>query len=561
MASSGIGISVGSHVVRAVKLRKKGDAVQLQRYASFRVEPGDVDTMVGGQASAVTANLSKHDLKGAPTFVGLSGKDLVIRYTHVPPVPDWKLETLMRYEIEEVSQQSGGDVSADYAVLDLSATDSTENVVLVAMAKNSVLEPRVKMVEQLGGRFGAAVPNSLVLFNAYLAFGPSHPDETVLIARIGGNNIDIAIQKDGDLLFARNVSGGGGSFTEAIMHAFGAPRERAEKMKLQKGNVTPKSAARYADSMEEKVANAIMGVAGQTVSAIQSSIMFARAQTRLSDLSVNRVVLAGGGANLRGLAPYLEANLGLPVSRFDPSRMLDLSALPEDERAAVEADGAGLVIALGLAQMASEGGGVFWVEILPEAHRKRRDFMRGPLYAVLAAVAAAVLLVVLYTTKSQALDELTKAQASARSAQRIAENEQSGYVVTQASYERAWRNLDRLRSEASMGPVLARALALVQENVPEAITFNHVRTSWVDVSTRGGDASRTRSRKAAPLQRAAVRFTGRLRSAENVDVWTTFVRAVQRAPGTEVKESFDPRSRETEITISFPPAPPAEEGD
>ena len=44
---------------------------------------------------------------------------MIIRYSQVPPVPEWRLRTLMKYEVDEVGSQSGGDVSADYRKLNL----------------------------------------------------------------------------------------------------------------------------------------------------------------------------------------------------------------------------------------------------------------------------------------------------------------------------------------------------------------------------------------------------------------------------------------------------------
>ena len=60
--------------------------------------------------------------------------------------------------------------------------------------------------------------------------------------------------------------------------------------------------------------------------------MIARAQTRTQDLKVDRVLLAGGGASLKGLDLYLNQAMGVPVERFNPFDLCDLSQLSARRR-------------------------------------------------------------------------------------------------------------------------------------------------------------------------------------------------------------------------------------
>jgi type IV pilus assembly protein PilM len=561
MASRGTGLVVGSHTVRAVEVRKKGTSIQLSRVVSLRMDGKTADPLQGPGAGAILANLAAEKIHGGPAFLGLTGKDLVVRYTQVPPVPDWKLETLMRFEIDEVSQQSGGDVSADYAVMDLPAGASSETSVLVAMVKNSLLQPRVKLLEALKKKVVAAVPNSLVLFNSFLWFGDVKEGETTLLVRLGGQNTDIAIAQDGNLIFARNVSGGGDQFTDAIASAFSVSTEKAERMKIQKANVTPKSRARYGDAAEEKIANAIMGVAGQVLTTIQSSIMFARAQTRIAELSVERIVLAGGGANLRGIKEYLETNLGLPVTIFDPLPSLDLSALSEQERQFAQADPAGLVIPLGLATMAVEDGGAFWVQILPESYRKRQEFLRGPLFMIFAAVLVLALIIVLFYTEGRDGGALAASKTNNEQKVGVTRNDGQSFK-TGVRKERAGVNLlAKVQELASLNPVLTRAMHAVQKHLIPEIEIKEMKSDW-ETSKILVDSEEGRGRKDEITRRRPVvifkgEMTGNVRGAK----WAGFIGALKVEPGIAVDDKpLTPRGG-IDFRVSFPETKPEAEGD
>ena len=123
---------------------------------------------------------------------------MIIRYTQIPPVPDWRLRTLMKFEVEEVSSQSGGDVSADYRKLELPDPDGerSDDTVLVALARNRHLERQMKSLAD--GRHQVrpqGTPNSVALFNAFAVNATYHEDETALLVNIGGDNVDIAVQQ------------------------------------------------------------------------------------------------------------------------------------------------------------------------------------------------------------------------------------------------------------------------------------------------------------------------------------------------------------------------------
>ena len=48
-------------------------------------------------------------LQAGRARVGLTGRDVNMRYTRVPRVPDWQLHKLMRFEVEEIGDQSGSE--------------------------------------------------------------------------------------------------------------------------------------------------------------------------------------------------------------------------------------------------------------------------------------------------------------------------------------------------------------------------------------------------------------------------------------------------------------------
>jgi type IV pilus assembly protein PilM len=472
--ANGIGVTIGSQTVRALEVRRKGAAWQVTRALAAPLTAGDD----AGRVSQARAALSSLGASGR-TVLGLSGKDLIVRYTRAPRVPDWRLEMLMRFEIEEVAEQSGGDVAAAWALLSLPAAAGEDDTVLVALARNAHLRPRLDALA--GARLSTlgGCPRSIGLYHAFVTNCAVPPGEVTMLLHLGAENTDVAVQRDGALIFARNMAGGGKPFTDALAASFHVPAETAERMKVQKGNVTPKQKARYGDSTEEKVANALLPVAGNVVAAVHSSMMFCKAQTKLTDLRVDRVLVCGAGARLRGMVDYLKSGLGVPVEAFDPFESVDVSALPADQQAVLTEDGPSMAAALGLAQMAADPA-AFRLEILPEADRKKRHFVQHTSWLIASGVVAVAGLFFLYSTRGAqevlAQDNMKKMTAALDEAGRKKKDGEQ----KRANVARALRRVDLLQSEIPLGPVFARVLDTVQEAVDakrefEALHFPVVR--------------------------------------------------------------------------------------
>ena len=369
MAGSGIGVDVGARTVRLVSGREKGGQFQLLTVGMAERKRAADGTPADSIEDATASAVAETDPKKAPTVVGLSGRDLMLRYSQAPLLPVHRLKVLMDFEVQEISEKIDGEVSADYNLLPGEIGDGGEQMVLIAMAKDGYLEPRVDAVgASLPVRY--ATPNMIAAFNAFLKCGSFAEGETTVHLDIGQDNADLAIQRDGDLLFARNLAFGGNTFTEALASNFGLDWSKAEELKLSKGRI-PQRGESFEDGLTEKTARALQGVLGQLVGLVQSSISFCKVQWKDSSIKIDRLVLSGGGALLPGLSKGLSENLAFPVELFDPSDRIDASLLDDEAVRLLEKRGAMFAVPIGLALMASDPR-FFSVQVLPSALRRKK---------------------------------------------------------------------------------------------------------------------------------------------------------------------------------------------
>ena len=402
------------------------------------------------------------NFKPGASCVGLSGREVNIRYTQVPRLPDWQLRKLMRFEVEEIGGQAGAEMASDFNVLPELPEIEGEDVVLLAMARESLLAMHDSGLSRVGGKLAHFTPNAIGLYNAWLHYGVIEED-TVLVANIGHENIDVAIVRGTDLLFARNLSGGSRLFDDALADRFDVSLERAEQLKLEQGSLA--ADAVQAGGTREKASRALQGAAGQIVTLLQSAVLFCKTQIKLSGLSIDRIALCGGGSALEGLDQYLESAMKVRVESFDPFRVVDSDALDPAAQELFEEFRSESVVALGLAASASHEVS-YAIEILPERVQKRRDFW-GKTALSIAAAALCLIYLGVRAQKERTALELTKQEVSqlssrynrARRADQDTRDLISENDELQALVSELWLT-------AGAGEQMVRALGVLERELP-----------------------------------------------------------------------------------------------
>jgi|694.fasta_scaffold25635_4 type IV pilus assembly protein PilM len=465
MARIVTGVDLGLRTAKFLRGEAKGNSFKVSRFA-----------LAQRVSEEITAGWSDLELAFKPGLarVGITGRDVNVRYTRVPRVPDWQLRNLMRFEVEEIGEQSGSGVASDFNLLPELPEIEGEDVVLLAMARESLLEEHVEGLARLGGKVQAFTPNAIALYNAFLRYGVVQ-DETVLLANIGHDNIDVVLLRGPDLVFARNLSGGGKLFDEAIAQRLSIPAAKAEEWKQRVGTLDP--AARLADANAERIREACRAAAGQLAGLLQSTVLFAKSQIKIASLKLDRVLLCGGGATLEGLPRQLTSTMGVPVELFDPFRVVDVSALDAESAALLEAHKSEAVIALGLATMGSLDD-AWSLEILPGKLARQRAFRERHSWLIAAGVLAlAYLGADLYQT-SQRKAEVEKRAAILQKQVKEADAIHRRTEELLAQNERLARYASELEQAAGSGLQLARSLVLLEQHLPAEFWLTQLSSDW-----------------------------------------------------------------------------------
>lgn len=485
---SAIGIDIGAHAIKAVMLRRRGGHTSLVRAGS--IELGDLaffddsprkDQRLGELLRTLRRKAHIH---GHRAVAGLAGRDYFAKYLHTPPAPPDKLRKLIEYEVSEDPTADDVKQTSDFWLLDL-PTKGEEFTILVALARDEALYRRLDLLKRAHFTSDGLTLNAIALFNTYIhALDEEiYNDETTLLVDLGAQHMEVALQRNGKILFVRNLTFGGLRFSEAIQEEFRLPIKEAEELKLAQGAILPRhfdvAAEIDADTPEARLSAALLEPAEALYDTIQATITYSKAQTRITDLKVDRIVLSGCASRLRGLRELLSQRCRVPVDMLEPLSGMDTSALPLRDRDDVVGNAASYTIAIGLALRQLEEGRARPISLLPAEIRRRKDFLaRGAYLYAGAAVFLLAFGAILYSSSYAAAKERDRARLIGMAVER-AEAVVDDFKGHKARNDIFAGQAEALKRLFDTGRRCADALAILKQRVPPQL-----RTDTISAVTK-----------------------------------------------------------------------------
>jgi type IV pilus assembly protein PilM len=391
MAHRILGIDVGSY---SLKVAAASSGFRKSEVVDWREErvpagPEPLEVRAGRTLLALVRELGwEHDVP----YSALAGDALSLRVLEFP------FHQLKRAELDKaVGAELEGQVPHDIDELVWAydqlprdgASDKTAGmrVLAVAATRERVAE-HLRLLSSNGfePHGVAAAPTAYAKVAARLGVGTTEP---VLLVDHGHTRTNVCVLAAGRCVFARTLSRGGRNVTQAIARAWRLDDDAAERAKHEDGFVA--SAAHPAASVDwANISRVIEAELAILVNGLRQTLSACRAQAGVDPA---RVVLAGGAARLRGIAPYLAEKLELPV---EPLPASTIGRAPADVG----------ILAVGIALEGAAGRPTFDLRQGALAFRADFSFLRAK-----AGTLAACALVLLATAAGSAYASLYRLRA------------------------------------------------------------------------------------------------------------------------------------------------------
>lgn len=344
---------------------------------------GDALKQVMGEAGVSASHI----------VISVAGQaSVLVRTLEVPKMTPTELKEHMQWEINRNIPFAESTVVSDFKPLGGDDPNSQNMDVVMAISPQSAIDTLIACVKRAGKQAAAIDVEPMALARSVKSsYDDIFGEQSVCVIDVGHKSTAINIFKNGKLLMPRQVPVGGEMFTQAIQDAMMVTREDAELRKQSEidlssvgGNTNtaasygvapttgefqpynpfsddamaapaaPAPADEPAPALDEPfggfatpdpfaaspapasstpaqsggpVYNAIAPVLEEFVAEIRRSVDYFRSRGG----EVDRIVLCGGGAKLKGLDQFLGTSLGLSCDLYDPLRHLNVNAKKADE--------------------------------------------------------------------------------------------------------------------------------------------------------------------------------------------------------------------------------------
>jgi type IV pilus assembly protein PilM len=312
-----VGLDIGSSSVKAVELSKKGSSLQL---LNLGFENLQTDTIVDGQimelnnVSNVIANIfNEHQIRTPRVAAGVSGHSVIVKNIVLPQMSQEELQESFSWHAEEHIPFDIADVNLDY---ELTSRSSESLHVLMAACKSDKIA-NVKQAIQLAGKQPVIIDvDAFALQNCYEVNYHPKAGEVVALLNIGASTMNINILNGTRSVFARDASVGGSQYTSLLQKELGLSFEQAEGVK--RGMALP-------EGVEPRPIQPIIETVSDILALeVRKTMDFYRAKASEGEVSIQKILLAGGGSKLPGLAEFLAKRFEIPVEVFDPFRQIEV---------------------------------------------------------------------------------------------------------------------------------------------------------------------------------------------------------------------------------------------
>ena len=306
-------LDIGTSSIRLCELAPTKAGFQLVRYyqRDLNIDPGmEEEDKADRRSEVLQALLKEAKVRTKKTILAVPGQSVFTRNRPLPPVPEYKVTQIVRYEIQQQIPFSLDQIALDYQVLD--RTEAGGYDVMMAAIKVDVVEKQLEILRKSKRRIDVVDVSPIAAYNWLRHTGEFGDDgQCVALLDLGATTTDIVIQKEGQFKFTRSLHVGGNDITTAIAANFNMSFEDAERLKREKG---------FAPTGDVKRDGRGGQVIGQVLSRLVGEVnrSFAYYRSQPGGGAVTRVIVTGGGACLKNVIPFLQSQLRIEVRIAQP---------------------------------------------------------------------------------------------------------------------------------------------------------------------------------------------------------------------------------------------------
>jgi|GEM_PF-155806 len=308
------GLDIGTGSIKIVQIRKSPrGGLEIVKALSKEIPYNKQDKKLPDKEAVkdtVQKLLEDNHIRPGTVISSIPRYLAAVKYLTLPSKDRKEIGEMLKFEAEKQIPFSLDKAEMDFQILDGGIEDGS-NILLAAVKKN-IIEEHLKLLKECGLKPDIIDMSSFAIFNSISNTNQLKEKPVIALIDIGSRMIEINIIKDGILRFTRSASISCDELTSMMQKELNIDSERAERLKREYGLIAPEAG--------ELAESPIARVTKQWVASLINEIRRSLDAYKIEQYSgkVEKILLIGGGARLKGLGDILRDRLGIDVKIANP---------------------------------------------------------------------------------------------------------------------------------------------------------------------------------------------------------------------------------------------------
>lgn len=305
-----VGLDIGSRTLKLAEIIDTKAGSTLKNFSTIDIEPGLIEEGSVRDPEAVSGYIRElfksAKLKDTNVAISIGGYSVIVKKINVQTMTEDELHETIHFEAEQYIPFDISEVNLDFQILGESEHNPNQMNVLLVAAKKEMISEYINLMKMAKLHPLIIDVDAFALQNIF-KFNYSPEDENIALIDIGASKTSLNILKDNVSEFMRDVSLGCEQINDKIASTVGCTIEETEEIKLGE-----ESDLISAEDLKEIVESVVTDWCIEIKRALDFFY------STYPEEQISRIVLSGGGANIKKFLELLAAETSSEVEVINP---------------------------------------------------------------------------------------------------------------------------------------------------------------------------------------------------------------------------------------------------
>ena len=305
-----VGLDIGSRTLKLAEIIDTKAGSALKNFSTINMEPGLIEEGSVRDPEAVSGYIRELfksiKLKDKNVAISIGGYSVIVKKINVQTMTEDELHETIHFEAEQYIPFDISEVNLDFQILGENEHNPNQMNVLLVAAKKEMISEYINLMKMAKLHPRIIDVDAFALQNIF-KFNYSLEDENIALIDIGASKTSLNILKDNVSEFMRDVSLGCEQINDKIASTVGCAIEETEKIKLGE-----ESELISTGDLKEIVESVVTDWCIEIKRALDFFY------STYPEEQISRIVLSGGGANIKKFLELLAAETSSEVEVINP---------------------------------------------------------------------------------------------------------------------------------------------------------------------------------------------------------------------------------------------------